>query len=278
MIENDNKLLEIIKKTGFPTELKVGSIFQKNDWYIRHSTYYTDIDNNEEKEREIDVSAVNEREFIVNKKACKIIHHLICEVKKTDNSKPWIIFSTRKNPEEDDLKYVKVRGYGDYSFKLNENETIFSKSRIHRNSLIGKINRIGRSYFVYIKGKNNQNNNKQIISALYSTTKALENYFSGSHPLYQRKEIRNVKYKEYNVILEVIEPVIVLEGPIYEAYINDKGDLALGKVSSTIISFNHLCKTSQNNYLVEVVNLEYLEHFLCLKDEWMTKYLGVFKF
>jgi len=32
MTENDIKLLENIKKTGFPTELKVGSIFQKNDW------------------------------------------------------------------------------------------------------------------------------------------------------------------------------------------------------------------------------------------------------
>jgi len=278
MTENDIKLLENIKKTGFPTELKVGSIFQKNDWYIRHSTYYIDIDNNEEKEREIDVSAINEREFIANNKACKIIHHLICEVKKTDDGKPWIIFTTRKNPEEDDLKYVKVRGYGDYSFKPNENETIFSKSRIHRNSLIGEINRIGRTYFVYIKNKKNQNNNKQIISALYATIKALEKYFSGSPPLYQRKEIRNVKYKEYNVILEVIEPVIVLEGPIYEAYINNKGDLALEKVSSTIISFNHLCETNQNNYLVEVVNLEYLKHFLYLKDEWMTKYLELFKF
>lgn len=278
MIDNDKKLLGDIKKTGFPTELKVGSIFQKNDWYIRHSTYYIDIDNNEEKEREIDISAINEREFIVNNKACKIIHHLICEVKKTDDGKPWIIFTTKKNPEEDDLKYVKVRGYGDYSFKLNENETIFSKSRIHRNSLMGEINRIGRTYFVYIKNKKTQNNNKQIISALYSTIKALEKYFYGSHPLYQRKEIRNVKYKEYNVILEVIEPIIILEGPLYEAYLNGKGDLVLEKASSTIISFNHLCETDQNNYLVEVVSLEFLINILSLKDNWMTKYLSLFKF
>jgi hypothetical protein len=84
--ELKRKIMEDIKKTGFITELEIGSLLLRNGWRVGHSSSYNDKDL--EKAREIDIIAY--KGFYNEEIDFRFGIQLIFEIKKT--SRHWVIF------------------------------------------------------------------------------------------------------------------------------------------------------------------------------------------
>ncbi len=83
------KLIKDLEKSGFGSEMRALKIFQDFNWRTQSNTWYFDRD--EQKTREIDISAYRSISYSLNGKACLgIIFQIFAEVKKTE--KPWIVF------------------------------------------------------------------------------------------------------------------------------------------------------------------------------------------
>jgi len=80
------KIKEGIRKSGFPLELKIGSVLEKNKWTYTVGDLYEDFETR--KTREIDITA---------SKTINNIHvHLFIECKKSD-SKQVVLYAPKSN-------------------------------------------------------------------------------------------------------------------------------------------------------------------------------------
>jgi len=84
-----DRIKKDIEKTGFITELEVGEILRKRQFYTNHNVGYHDKDFN--KSREIDITAT--KSYRNEEANLYIEYHFISEVKKV-SKRPWIIFTS----------------------------------------------------------------------------------------------------------------------------------------------------------------------------------------
>ena len=247
MSENlKEKLLKEVQKTGYPLELKVGDIFSKRDWGLQYCRYYLDKD--EHKGKEIDISAFKR----VFTETVHVGLHIICEVKKSSD-KPWVIFSTVKEP-------LDVPGWNRLHYCHNVDSSILPYEELEKNSSIGKFSRVGRSYYEAFKSADDRS---QIFKALTSSVKASEDCLE-----------RNKKYFEtgfkYSKEIYFIDPVVIFDGFLYEAYLNSKNDLEINEINYIPVSFGYISSEySRFGYSVEVVRLDELNNLLESKEKWI---------
>ena len=256
-----NKLSKYIEeKTGYLEELKVGNIFSEAGWDIRHSNYYLDKD--EEIGREIDIYATKEgigfEDDVGEKVYTKL--SLVCEVKKSVN-KPWVIFSTEKSRYEArfGLSLYTQDGMGNVlERKIQTN--------IDRSSSISKFSRIGITYCEAFKNETQKRGSdySQIFKALTSSIKASEYFLS----------IRKNRYvgvlRSVPKSIEFFEPVIILNGIMCEAYLNNN-ELELNEINHIPVLFNRISpKYNRSNYLIDVVTVKELPNLLLDKEKWIN--------
>jgi len=248
-----NKLLKHIKdKTGYLEELKMGNTFLKAGWDVQHSNYYLDRD--EEKGREIDISA---RKSIVFKNSSKEEYRLglrlVCEVKKSVENH-WIIFSTKKSHYEEG--WLGFALYYKYGIENDLEDKI--KMGVDRSSSIDEFSRIGITYCEAF------NDHSQIFKALTSATKASEYFLM-------------IREKNYLVnalcpkTIEFIEPTVIFKGLMYEAYFNEKNKLELNEINHIPVLFNYISPNyNRSNYLIDVVTTKELPKLLASKEKWIN--------
>jgi hypothetical protein len=258
-----NNLSNYIKEnTGYLEELKVANIFSKTGWEVRHSSYYLDRDEN--KGREIDVYASKNIVFEdILGKEIYIGLNLVCEVKKSVD-KPWIIFSTEKSPYEARLEVslCTQSGMGDVL-----RQKIQTNKNVYRNSSIDKLSRIGVTYCEAFKNEKPKmgSDYSQIFKALTSSIKASEYFFSISQNRYVGMMGSLPKS------IEFFEPVIILSGAMYEAYLNIKNELELNEINHIPVLFNRISpKYYRHNYIIDVVTIKELPNLLTSKEKWIN--------
>ena len=103
MVSLDNKnpsesqLEEILRRTGFPTELEVALTLERMKWFVTNSAYFFDID--KRKDREVDILAFREppdpRSYA--SESFGFYPSLICECKKSTKY-DWVFFSRTSRP------------------------------------------------------------------------------------------------------------------------------------------------------------------------------------
>ena len=241
------KLIQEIEKTGYPTELKVGNILTEDKWEVQYNRYY--IDRDKQEGREIDITAFTS---IGKSDKCTVGLHLVCEVKKSIN-KPWIVFSTEK-------EYIE--GYTFLKLQYS-NKNADKLLPIKMISSIDTISRIGRSYCQGFKSKYYNTN---IFEALTSTMKASEYLIEkNKHPSPLAEALR----KEF-LYINFIDPIIVLDGLLYEAYLNQKNGLELKESGHIPVSFGYISPAYKRyDYLVDIVTLDELPNLLIKKRKWL---------
>ena len=259
------KLSDYIKKeTGYLEELKVGNIFSEAGWDVRHSSYYLDRD--EEKGREIDISARKYTVFKLNSgKEGYIELRLVCEVKKSAN-KHWVIFSDKKSRYED---------WFGYSLHHEEGMKNILKQKIKwwnvgRSSSIKNFSRIGMTYCEAFKDNIQKRGSdySQIFKALTSSIKASEYFFSMRQDNHLVDYLPDTLYFNY---IEFIEPVVIFNGLMYEGYLNKKNELELNEINHIPVLFNRVSpKYKRNNYIIDVVTIKELPNLLTSKEKWIN--------
>ncbi len=255
-----DKLSNYIKeKTGYLEELRVGNIFLKAGWDVRHSNYYLDRD--EEKGREIDIYAIKRNAF--KDSLGKEIHisiNLICEVKKSIK-KPWVIFSTKKS------KYENFFGYSLY-YEKNMKNALDHKimMKVDRNSSINSFTRIGETYCeAYINNTLKSGSDySQIFKSLTSSTKASEYFLSMREDDYLADAISPKS-------IEFFEPIVIFDGLMCEAYLNKQNELELNEINHIPVLFNRISpKYKRNNYIIDVITIKELPNLLTSKEKWIN--------
>jgi hypothetical protein len=89
--EFKNRVIDDIKKTGFPVELKISSILRSQSWQVEQNGSYTDLEQN--KSREIDISARKSFYLKPEKHNFNFAINLLIEAKKSEK-RPWVFFMT----------------------------------------------------------------------------------------------------------------------------------------------------------------------------------------
>ena len=249
---NVEKLKEAVNKTGFLAELEAGRRFLENNWDVKQNFYY--FDSAEKKERELDILASFVQPF--DSKTSKASVSLFCDVKKINDNKSWVIFSTEKN--QHDQRYDHLRIVSKFQ-KLTNSEIVKNIQ-----SQTKKYTRIGRTYSVISdKGKHEKD---QIFTAIKASTNALEYYYGIENQINVTvgRNIRN------NIVLKIMEPVIILKGLLYEIYLDKENKEHYEEVKRSIITYNNICdNVIVGNYLIEIVTIDELDNFLKEKKSWL---------
>ncbi len=213
--------------------------------------YYLDED--EKKGREIDLIATD---TISNDAPSVFIEYvLVCSVKKT--SKPWIVFSTKAS-------YLDSEVLEKISVSENINYKILPSEQFYAKSTKSKSVNYGHSYHISF-----QNNDLAIFDALSSSVKAFEQ----TKKMYQEMTKDEVR-EEKNHFLALFEPIIILDGQLFEAYLNSNNKTILKKINHIPICFGYISPQYKyaewfGNYVVEITTLEELPKLLKSKKQWL---------
>lgn len=259
-----DKLLKNLKETGFPIELRVGDIFlSRGITNLECNRYY--IDEDELKGREIDICAYTNVHS--EKPNLSVGLGLICEVKQS-HKHPWIILTTKKGLIEGEgwLRLHYTTGGVDSS--------LLSYEQIERKCTTRQFARIGRTYH---EGFKSDTAKSFIFEALTTACKAAEHWLkrqAEAAKTLQDKEISRVKESRLDAELRritFVDPLIILDGPLYEAYLNDDGQIILDEIQNIPVSFGYISsKYNRYGYLVEVVTIQELPILLSRKLEWIS--------
>ncbi|CRK80324.1 hypothetical protein [Neobacillus massiliamazoniensis] len=241
-----SELIEKLKKdlldTGFPLELSISNTLKRNGWGVIHNSYY--IDRDDQKGREIDLIARTfQYKEIDEEKFQEIAFSLIIEIKKAVK-KPWVIFTTEKRGLLEDfyrLKYVSS-GFNIETYRLNE--VLFSNGP--------KVNEtLGRNFYEGFSGNGARDD---IYKALTGTVKALEHF----------KEVSVYKTEAAGRLMEIFESLVIIEGKLYEAFLDEDGELQVEERQYIQSTFNYLSpnyNTGDGN-IVSIITIDYLKDLL----------------
>jgi len=250
------KIKDDIVKTGFPSEILVGGTLSANNRELSYNSYYIDLDEN--KAREIDIIAT--KPLFGDNSSIYFEHSLICEIKKSDQ--PWIIF-TSEDEGFDQPGWARIL----YSDMVDSR--IISSDVFNDNSTIKHFSRFGRSYYIAFKG-----NNVDIYNALCSSVKAAEADRLRFQKMWVEDKDGSVK------CLSLYEPLVILNGKIFEAYMDSKQNLIVKEVKHIPISFGYLSnnytrtQSKYAKYIVELITVDFLPNYLVNKDQWLEHLLS----
>lgn len=241
------KIKEEIIKTGYPTELKIAKILRTSKWGVCENEYY--IDQDEQKGREIDVNAFKSVSEENNGRKITVMLSLSIEIKKCTD--PWVIFCSEK-------QLTDIGGYRILNHKHNITNAVLSYKDIMAKNPSSIFSRVGRTECDAFK-----KDNPQIFSGILSATKAcIENH----HMAKEHKEI----YNEQSLDIIFYIPVVVVEGRLFESYLNDSNEIEVEESDHLIYNFNYASPNyDSNSYLVHIVTLNGFEDFIIRQKKWI---------
>lgn len=204
------KIIEVAKKAGFDSELKMASLLAKSGWQINQNVYY--IDKDEEKGRELDIHAYKIFSATDRKPETNCHINLCIEVKKT--SEPFIFFT---NPPQ---FFETGGGYGLFNWKQNIDRHVLSYEDIEKVRPESTLKRIARSYCSLKDGKT-----QQIKSGILSAVKAA---------VHQTEECDESYSDESHDICFFI-PIVIIDGPLYECFFTEDAQELTAQESEVIV-------------------------------------------
>nr|WP_154958898.1 hypothetical protein [Paenibacillus xylanexedens] len=233
-------ILKEIKKTGFPFELSVSNNFANNSWSIDFNSYY--IDKDEKKGREIDLIAGLHRQKTTNQQYIEFNWKMVIEIKQS-LEKPWVFFTTKTNNFEKSLGFSRTIAMTDFSTPRPDIHKIFLEFGTKLN------NRTGRSFYEALAKENKRDDIYKAISGVVKAT---------SH-LVESTDIESYADK----LLYYYEPVIIFNGNLFEAYLDENNNIEVKQVDNMQLSFKYLSPNYDGKrYTIQIVTFNTLPDFI----------------
>ena len=257
----EEKILEDLLKTGFIKELEVAQILTKAKWKTSLNQTYQDKDTNIN--REIDIIASKKGNIDFNKLHLWV--DLVIECKQTSN--PWVIIS---NHFESSLDFHLNPGWtiihgGE---KYIKNGGIFPPRHIDQYFMRSKTSRIGSAFHDSFK---KSTETSKIFQAIMSACKAAvyKSQIHGASPNWDDYK------KEEPTDLTFYHPIVIVDGPLFEAFLNKKNKIELKRVEwipiTYVYSSPNYSKHLDTTFHCDIVTFEYFEKYLLTVDSWLTK-------
>ncbi|MBO1306137.1 hypothetical protein JZO70_08190 [Enterococcus sp. 669A] len=243
-----SKLLKDIEETGFPFEMEISSMLRNRGWHVSNGSYY--IDKDENKGREIDVIAEIHKDQLISKEATlEVVFSLILEIKES-KKKPWIFFTSDATSLIDSTipKKYTSGGFETKPYRLNS---------LLRKYTVKAQDRIGRNFYIGFSGNGARDD---IYKSLSGLTKALNHFMETDTNKDNKSEDRLFRY---------FEPIVIIKGDLFEAFINKKGTMELEESNYIQTYFNYLSPNYSNNAhnIIHVVSEKYFEEFISLQEK-----------
>lgn len=258
----EKKILNNIKKTGFIKELELARILNNKGWDSQLNSSYLDKDTGIN--REIDI--------IASKKGNIDYHYLhlwvdlVIEVKKAD--KPWVIVT---NSDDDGLNYRLNPGWGIIhgGEKYIDIGGIFPPRIIDKYFMRNQSVRIGSSFYEAFKESSEVS---KIYQAIMSACKAAvyKSKIHGASPKWDDYGADDPTY------LTFYHPVVVVDGPLYEVYLNENNEVVVSKINWIPVSYQYSSpqyskEWSDTYFHCDIVQFDYMNTYLDLTQMWLEK-------
>lgn len=259
----DRRLLEDIKKTGYPAEILAGNVFLNNGWQVHYNSFYIDLDEN--KGREIDLEAfkqVSSKEYDVY-----VALNLVAEVKKTEDH-PWVIFSTERTGDWEEPGWGRMH----VSDKQIDHFDVLSCEQLEEQSSLHHFQRFGHSFYEGFKGTASKST---IFDALASSVKASEYHLTFLNEISKDDDKLSRRKGRLGGSVQFVEPIVILDGQLYEAHLDVDNELRLDKVDCIPVCFEYLSPKYKRFdpfgfYVVEIVTMDGLAKLLSKKTRWLN--------
>lgn len=254
MKELEEKILEDIERTGFLSELNITKLFISRDWIIAPNETYLDKDLN--KSREIDLLVGFGKYY--SKLNYTMLVSLVIEIKK-DTKRPWVVFSTNKDNLESKTRWAKFITYGNnYTTK---DGSIFSVNDPSINFPNENFSRIGRNFHEAFK---KPDENSKIYESLISCCKAAHSFGSrGDKPFEKDFNQEDVTHLTLSI------PLVVLDGLLYEVYLEEDGQTCLESKDCISLKLNY----SSPNYTKNEYGLSEAFWPVIVTEKGLNQYL-----
>lgn len=227
-----NKVQTWIEEQGYPLEMRVANTLIESGFEVRQSLFYIDPESDEAREidvvgRSTEITDVVDISFVIE---CK------------STSKPWVLFTS----ENTFVNYNQFFAYCLYSEA--------GRKRFCRRST--SIQKLG-DFLTWFdkKGRNGYAVTEAFTSNVDNTYKAIMSTLKASIAL------KTLGDKEQRNPLIFIFPIIVVDGCLFESYLNNNGKLVVEEIEKGFLHFpRKIGKVTGTT--VYVFTLNYLAQFI----------------
>lgn len=205
------KIKEWLDKQGYPLEMRVAKLFIEKGFAVRHSPYYLDQDTDTRREIDLIASVL----LGEGDKALKFTFVVEC---KNNNDKPWVSFCSKKHsihPRAYITQKCATKSAQQILDKIAKKDLDFENGYIFTHPDRPAYN-ITQAF---------ESGSDKTYAAMYSASKAswslIKPYFSAFN---------------YN---EIVIPLVVIGGKLFESYLDDIGDFQVEEVQRSTILWNN---------------------------------------
>lgn len=235
----ESKLKEWLETQGYPLEMEVAQEFRESGFRVGQGSYYHDPDTKQP--REIDVVA-SQTEIIENLQV-----FLTCFVScKSSRDKPWVLFTTERSPQEGNSHF-----YGMVASRLGM-QLLFALKRQQNEPLPLALAPRERMAYGVTVGLRARDASDIAYAAVMSAAKAAVS----------RATTVRTEYEPEEAIVEVMVPTVVVDGLLFEYYLDGNGEKHLRKTNWGLLSFGNPIPGRNQSTLVHVVTKEGLAEFV----------------
>lgn len=257
----EEKIVEELQKTGFPTEIVSATVLEQHGWTVIHNPPY--LDPNEKINREHDIYAYHTWVPQAGERRYFLSAQLIIECKKSEN--PWVFFTM---PSRGGYGLsLRVRSGERHGFPQRSNGV----SRIdgdvetfHHYFASGKV---ARTYHEPFKGREQAGRGPAIYAAVLAVTGATLFHDPGS----DAEGVTTISY-----------PVIIFDGPLFEAQIDSVKNISVRRADHICLSYSFIDPKDPSDsplgrirrllgisagFTIDVVQAEYWEQFLAILEQ-----------
>lgn len=254
----ETKILEELRKTGFPTEIISARVMEMYGWAVLHSLSY--LDEAEGRSREFDIRAFQKwpvhhggdaGHFDVNV-------YLITECKRSD--KPWVFFTTPQTHDYDEeARLIKTRTLS----RIFWNDTVGTQPLIPFQELRGIHHyfmepRRARTYYEPLKRQEQAEHGQAIYPAIMAATKATLFHQNKDNPW----------------PMGIFYPLVIFNGRMFDARVATDSDIELQPVEYVQVAHHYIESAGvrnglamrgslqQHEFIVDVVTPSYLHTYL----------------
>ena len=248
------KIVEEVQKTGFPLELRTAAHLRTNGYYVAHSVYF--IDKDEEKGREIDIRGLKNVFFKRDEREYVVRHVLTIECKKSV-SRPWVFFCSQPVSYDQDVNDLQAAGFKDRWFRGGYRQWN-TFERLH--PWFSRDLR-GRAFFEAFSS--GPESNATIVKALLGSVKAL---------LAIKESGFGARSSEKLPTIGFYYPIVVLEGELYAAKLVN-GDLLVEEIDSVPVSINYRSPSypEEERFTVLVTKESAFSREIRALDDWQKR-------
>lgn len=248
----EEKILEDLEKTGYPTEIVSAAVMQSRGWFVLHNPSY--LDDTEERSREFDIRAYRTIWKEMGDANYSFGIYLMAECKKSD--KPWVFFTTPEDYRDNRLGRVIKWSFGrGQAFTGNSNPNSLVQDlelRAYHHYFSQK--RLAKTFHQPFRGEGKGEHSQMIYSAVMSAIKAT---------IFIAREAPISNW------LRVFYPVVIFSGSLFEAQVKPNKSTELISTDYLKLSFHYITLgAEETEFRVDIVHENYLDRFLkTIEDE-----------